>query len=195
MKHIRLIIVCAVVGASLGAGAWFLAVWSARRAVESALNGEGARRLSDVVEATLGNVLARGKFQSAPADAGAIRYYEEHPGELQRDKEYFQTWHSALLIAISARDHKQVIEGWTTSTKIPWISPSNQTDAWGHPFCILSSQERVVVVSPGPLALASLDCGTLRITDSDLAKMVPDRLNIESSGALVLQTKQQTGDK
>ena len=40
-------------------------------------------------------------------------------------------------------------------------------------------------MSPGWETTGSLDCATLNITEEDLAKMVPRRLNVQASGALV----------
>jgi hypothetical protein len=186
MRRARLIAAGAVVATALGVAGWFFFRWYVGRAMVSALHGEGSTRIADVFQATLGATLARGAIQGAPAQPGAIDYYEKHPEELQRDKKYFETWHSALLIASSARDREQGIEEWATSTNVPWIPLSNRTDAWSHAFCFRSSRERTVVVSPGPQAMASLDCGTLEIAESDLAKMVPGWLNVQASGALVL---------
>lgn len=169
-----------VVVVVLLAGAYLFVTWNLNRSFRKA-NWD---KLQTLIEAPLGEIVtASVAAKPGPAE---IPYYQKHPGELQRDKNYFETWRSALTIARSMPKHEQGVEKWTRSTGVPWVPPSNRTDAWGHAFCVTSSPERIVVVSPGPQALASLDCGTLNITDTSLAKMVPGRLNVQPSGALVL---------
>lgn len=184
-------VVIAILAAAVlsGAAYWFV-MWNVKRSVQRA-DWHG---LEGGAEASLGAVLtARESAQPGP---GVIPYYQEHPDELETDKRYFQTWRSAFTIAISERDREQKVEGWTSSATSRSIPPSNRTDAWGHAFCVRSSPQRIVVISPGPEALASLECATLDIPETDLANMAQNRLNLHRSGALVLvlPVQRRTGD-
>ena len=168
-----------IVLALCAAAYWFMS-WNLNRSFRRAdWNG-----LQALIEAPIGEIVTA-RLVAQPG-SGAVPYYHEHPEALQRDERYLQTWHSAKLIANSARGREQAIGSWTASTNITWILPANRMDAWGHFFCVRSNPEGVAVVSPGPQAIASLDCETLRISEEDFAKMVPGRLNVESTGVLVL---------
>jgi hypothetical protein len=138
---------------------------------------------SEAIEVTPGTE----NFLKAPTHGGQglIEYYREHPGELERDKRYGETYMSAFMIAKPLQDREQKVEGWTASTDLQWAPPSNQTDPWGHAFCVRSSPQRIVVVSSGAQAIGSVDCGALDIPEKDLANMASARLNVQASGALV----------
>jgi hypothetical protein len=174
--------------AVLSGAVYSFVMWNLKRSFQKT----DPQAFQDLFEASLGQAAtAREGIQPGP---GAIQYYRDHPEELQRDKRYFETYGSALMIATSVQERKQSIEEWTASTQLEWIPPSNKTDAWGHPFCIRSSPHRIVVVSPGPTS-GPLDCRTLDIAEADLSKMTSARLNVQPSGALVvvLPAQKQTG--
>lgn len=138
---------------------------------------------SEGIEATPGTE----NFFNPPTHVGQglVEYYQRHPGEFERDKRYFETYLSAFAIARTMQAGEQTVNRWTASTDLKWISPSNRTDPWGHPFCVRSSPQRIVVVSPGMQASGPLDCQTLDLPEKDLAKMASARLNVQASGALV----------
>lgn len=187
--RVKLAIAIAAV-AVLSATAYWFVTWNLNRSFQKA----DWKELQALIEAPLGEVVTA-KLVAQPGP-GAMPYYQEHPEVLHRDKKYLETWHSAFVIANSARGHAQAIDRWTASTNIAWVPLSNRADAWGHAFCIRSSREGTIVVSPGAQAIASLDCGTLEIAESDLARMVPVRLNVQASGVLVLVATggKQSGD-
>jgi hypothetical protein len=167
---------------------WFV-TWNLNRSFQKADWGA----FQTLIEASVGEVVTAKPV--AQPGLGAIPYYQQHPEALRGDRKYFQTWRSAVLIANSARDRKLGVPGWIASTEIPCIPLSNRTDAWGRAFCIQSSEERTTVVSPGAQAIGSLDCGTLDIAESALARMVPARLNIQASGVLIpVLTRRPTGE-
>jgi hypothetical protein len=172
-----------------GAAYWF-AEWNLSRSFRRVdWNG-----LQESVQAPLGEALtARPTAQTGP---GAIQFYREHPEAMQRDASYVITWRSATVLGNSVRGHQQQLSGWTSSADLARTPPDGRTDAWGHTFCVRSSAKRLAVVSPGPEAPASFDCSTLTITESDIATMVPGRLNIQPSGVLVLvlAAKRPNGD-
>ncbi len=154
--------------------------------------GGGLRHLADVLEASVGSTLARGDAQLQPGTAtseGALAFYQKNPQALQPDKRYFETWHSALAIADAGRKSEHQLGRWESSTAATWIAPSQRTDAWGHAFCVQSDQQQTIVVSPGPQALSSLDCNSLKVSDDELVQMPQGRLNPHASGALILFVK------
>ncbi len=90
--------------------------------------------------------------------------------------------------------------GWGIAKSVPIAGTllnvvSTGKDAWGHAFCIQSDQQETIVVSPGPQALSSLDCNTLKlkVSGNDLANMPQARLNPHISGVLILFLKQSGG--
>jgi hypothetical protein len=98
-----------------------------------------------VLEASVGSTLARGDVRLQPGEAtnqgalpGALAYYQKNPQALQRDKKYFETWHSTLAIADAGRKREHQLVRWESSTTASWIAPSQKTDAWGHAFCVRS---------------------------------------------------------
>ena len=193
MKCIRITLVVLAALAVLGVAGWYFVGWSLNRAFQSATReGGGLRRVVDAAEASVGSTLARGDVPLQPEKAtgeGALAFYEKNPQALQRDKKYFETWHSALAIADAGRKGERQLGRWESSTAASWIAASQRTDAWGHAFCVQSDQQETIVVSPGPHALSSLDCNSLKITGEDLDQMPQGRLNPHASGALILFVK------
>ena len=189
-KYIRISLVVLVVLVVLGVAGRYFVEWSLSRAFQPAMKeGGGLRQLTDVLEASVGSTLARGDARLQPGEApgqGALAYYQKNPQALQRDKKYFETWHSALAIADAGRKGEQKLGRWESSTAASWIAPSQRNDAWGHAFCVQSDQQETIVVSPGPQALSSLDCNSLKITGDELAQLPQGRLNPHASGALIL---------
>lgn len=193
MKYIRIFLVVVASLAVLCIAGWLFVGWSISRAFQPAMNEDGGlRQLSDVLEASVGSTLARGDAQlelGKAAGEGALAFYQRNPQALQRDKRYFETWHSALAIADAGRKGEHQLGRWESSTAASWVASSQRTDAWGHAFCVQSDQQETIVVSPGPQALSSLDCNSLKITGEELAQMPQGRLNPHASGALILFVK------
>jgi hypothetical protein len=193
MKYVRSIVIVLAALAVIGIAGWYFVGWSLNRAFQSAAQeGGGLRKVVDVAEATVGRTLARGDVRLQPGKAsgeGALAFYEKNPQALHRDKKYFETWHSALAIADAGRKGEHQLSRWESSTAASWIASSQRTDAWGHAFCVQSDQQETIVVSPGPQALSSLDCNSLKIAGEELAQMPQGRLNPHASGALILFVK------
>lgn len=190
MKYVRSIVIVLAALAVLGIAGWYFVGWSLNRAFQSAAQeGGGLRKVVDVAEATVGSTLARGDVRLQPGKAsgeGALAFYEKNPQALPQDKKYFETWHSALAIADAGRKGEQGLGRWESSTAATWVAPSQKTDAWGHAFCVQSDQQETIVVSPGPQALSSLDCNSLKVSEDELGQMPQGRLNPHVSGALIL---------
>jgi hypothetical protein len=191
--YICIIIVAIVVIAALVVAYPYFINWYLNRAFEPAMaEGGGIQKLADAMEASIGGTLARGDVRLQPGKGGGegiLSYYEKNPQALQRDKKYFQTWLSAIAIA-DARGKLEPKPGrWESSTAVAWVDLSHRTDAWGHAFCIRSDQQQTIVLSPGPEALSSTDCNTLKVSEDDLARMPKARLNPLASGALILVVK------
>jgi hypothetical protein len=199
-KYIRISLVVLVVFVVLGVAGRYFVEWSLNGAFQPATReGGGFRQLADVFEASVGSTLARGdaRLESRQATGeGALAYYQKNPQTLQLDKKYFETWQSALAIADAGRKGNQQLGQWESSTAASWITSSQKTDAWGHAFCVQSDQEETIVVSPGPHAVGSLDCSSLKLAREDLAHMLKARLNPHASGVLILFVKRSdTGRK
>lgn len=192
-KYIRITLVVLVVLIVLGVAGRYFVEWSLNRAFQPAMKeGGGFQQLADVLKASVGNSVARGDARLEPGEAtgdGALAYYQKNPKALQRDKKYFETWHSALAIADAGRKSEQKPGRWESSTAASWIAPSQRTDAWGHAFCVQSDHKETIVVSPGPQAVGSLDCSSVKITGEELDQMPQGRLNPHTSGALILFVK------
>jgi hypothetical protein len=107
MKYVRSIVIVLAALAVLGIAGWYFVGWSLNRAFQSAAQeGGGLRQLADVLEASVGSTLARGDAQLQAGRAtgeGTLAFYQKNPQALQRDKRYFETWHSALAIADAGR--------------------------------------------------------------------------------------------
>jgi len=179
--------------AVIGIAVWYFMGWALAGAFRSSMESKEFEQLSSVLEASIGSTVARGDVQFRPgrpqSPQGAIPYYQAHPEELQRDRQYFQTWSSALAIARSSLENGHQLKNWESCTELTWIPPSQRADSWGHAFCIQSDQQRAIVVSAGPQAMGSLDCKTLKIPEDGLARMPHGRLTQHPSGALILVVK------
>ncbi len=192
MKYVRIVLVVVASLAVLGVAGWYLIGWSVSRAFKSPTQEGDFRRLFDAVEASIGSTLAPADVQLRPGKAageGALAFYQKNPQALQRDRKYFETWSSALAIADAGRKCEHQTSRWESSTALRWIAPLQRTDSWGHAFCVQSDHQQTIVVSPGPQALSSLDCSTLKVSEDELAKMPRGRLNPHSSGVLILFVK------
>jgi hypothetical protein len=193
-KYIRIVLLVVAALVVLGVAGRYFVEWSLNRAFQQATKpGGGLRQLGEVLEASVGSTLARGDVRLQPGEAtnqgalpGALAYYQKNPQAPQRDKKYFETWHSALAIADAGRKGEHQLGRWESSTTASWIAPSQRSDAWGHAFCVRSDQQQTIVLSPGPQALSSLDCNTLKVPEEELARMPQARLNPIDSGALIL---------
>jgi hypothetical protein len=133
-KYIRVILVVVAALAVLGVAGRYFLEWSLNRAFQPAMKeGGGLRQLADVLEASVGSTLARGDARLQPGEAtgqGALAYYQKNPQALQRDKKYFETWHSALAIADAGRKSEHQQGQWVSSAAANWIAPSQRADAW-----------------------------------------------------------------
>ena len=107
-------------------------------------------------------------FAAAPADhksAGLI-------GEYRKDPQKFKHYAEMMDTAINA---EHVYEALVRQDllKVPPTSESLvleakfKVDAWGRPFCIIPTTERVGVVSGGP---SHLSCDSLPVTTAQIAK-------------------------
>lgn len=196
-KYIRISLVVLATIAVLGVAGRYFVEWSLNRAFQPAMKeGGGFRQLADVLEASAGSTLAPGDARLQWGQAkreGALAFYQKNPKALQRDKKYFEIWHSTLAIADVGRKGEHELGQWESSTAATWIASSQKTDAWGHAFCVRSNQQQTIVVSPGPQALSSLDCNTLKVSGDELATLPQARLNPHASGALILLLK-RSGD-
>jgi hypothetical protein len=189
MKYVRSIVIVLAALAVLGIAGWYFVGWSLNRAFQSAQEGGGLRKVVDVAEATVGSTLTRGDVRLQPGKAsgeGALAFYEKNRQASPQDKKCFETWHSALAIADAGRKGEHELGQWESSTGATWIVPSQRKDAWGHAFCVQSDQQETIVVSPGPQALSSLDCNSLKVSEDELGQMPQGRLNPHASGALIL---------
>lgn len=187
MKLLKLLLAAGALIVVLVVGFRFMAGWLISGAFESASQSGDLSRLADALQATAGSTIARGdlRLPGAATGQGALAFYSKNPQALQRDKRFFETWHSALSIADIVRKEHGLSE-WESSIEAKWIPPQHKKDAWGHPFCIESDQQGTIVVSPGPEALSSLDCNTLKISEKQLEGMPEGRLIRHPSGALIL---------
>lgn len=194
MKRIRVLLAAApAIICVLVIGGWYFAKWSAAKAFEP-VEKQNLEPLSSIFMATLGGTVARGDVKLDPNGAnglGAVGYYQKGPQGLQFDKQFFKTWLSALAIADDYKS-KHSTSNWKSSTADEGIPPSKRFDAWGHAFCVYSDQQQTVIVSAGPKAFSSLDCGTLKMSDDELIALPQGRLNPHASGALVLLVRQST---
>jgi len=193
MKCTRISLVLVGSLAVVGVAGWLFVGWSISRALQPPMKeGGGLRRLAGVLEASAGNTLARGDVRlppGKPTAEGALAFYRNNPQALQRDRKFFETWRSALAIADGSQKANHRLGRWESSAVAKWIAPLQRADAWGHAFCVQSDQRQTIVVSPGPEALSSLDCDTLKISAEELAQIPQGRLNPHVSGALILFVK------
>lgn len=193
MKYIRVVLVTITSIATVGIAVWLFMGWTISRSFQPALKkGGGLRQLADVLQASVGSTVGRGDARLQPGEAtgeGALACYQKNPQALQRDKKYVETWHSALAIADAGRKSEHQLGQWKSSTAVIWVAQSQRMDAWGHAFCVQSDQQQTVVLSPGPQALSSLNCNTLKVPEEELARMPQGRLNLLASGALILFVK------
>jgi hypothetical protein len=189
-KHIFIILVVSVAIAALAVATPYFIRWSLKRAFKPALEeSDGIEKVADALEASIGRTLARGDFRLQPGEGkseGVLSYYQKDPQALQRDKKYYETWISALAIADASGKLERHPGRWESSASAAWVDPSRRTDAWGHAFCIRPDQRQTIILSPGPEALSSIDCNTLKIREADLARMPRTRLNPLASGALIM---------
>jgi hypothetical protein len=191
MKIKKVLLVLVLAAPILGIGVWYFAMWSIRGAFDSVAD-RNFEPISGALEAVIGSTIARGSLQMPAVKSirpGAIPFYVQAPAAMQEDKKFFLTWHSALFIADSTVRQGYHSGQWQDSSQLLWIPPPQRHDAWGHDFCVYSDDQKSVVISAGPQALSALDCGTVRVSDFELAKMRNARLVPKPSGAVIMVTK------
>ena len=185
MNKLRGIAIGALLVAFCGIAIWCFIGWSINRAFQSAREEGDFKKISDVVQASVGSALATGEVKSVGSE-GVLNIYRRDTQRLKRDRAYFATLTAALNVAHSASLSKNKAEKWQSSGQLGSVLPSERTDAWGHQFCVESNRQQTVVVSAGPKALSGLDCNSLSIESIELMNLPKGRLNQHPSGALIL---------
>ena len=179
-KYIRILLVIVVSLAVLGmAGRYFIG-WSLSGAFQPAMKESGGfRQLTDVVEASVGSTLTRGDARLQPGEAAGqdtLAYYQRHSKRCNVIKNTSRLGTLPWLLLTQSVRVEQKQGRWESSTAASWIAPSQKIDAWRHTFCVQSDPQKTIVVSPGPQALRSLDCNSLKIAGEEVAQLPQVRL-------------------
>jgi hypothetical protein len=135
---------------------------------EAIFNGQHGR--AEVVPATevKGKTGLDALFASTPTNTkgeGLIVEYQKNPQKFKRYAEMFDTAMNAKQVGdvVLKQDIPRLP---ATSESLP-MEPKLKVDAWGGPFCIIPSAERVAIVSGGP---SHLSCDNLPVTKEQIAK-------------------------
>jgi hypothetical protein len=110
--------------------------------------------------------------------------YKDNP-ELVRQRALFTTtWLNAGLLAQDLVHNGPLPNRIISSSDLTQIPPEHRTDAWKKPYCVLSSNEKIVAMSSG--GKDSLKCDSLQIAASTLAaSTTSSQLKRLSNGVLV----------
>ncbi|HZR64988.1 MAG TPA: hypothetical protein VFA85_07560 [Terriglobales bacterium] len=136
-------------------------------------------------------LVVRQPSNSEKKSGALLDLYQQNPIAFQSDAKLFDAWIAALRVGKATLSHT-ASGSWVRSTaNASYLSPSQQTDPWHHPFCLLRRGDWLLVVSGGPKAPASPTCENIQIADHELAQFPLGKLFETPSGnlALVLDTK------
>jgi hypothetical protein len=78
----------------------------------------------------------------------------------------------------------------TRSDELGSLRPDFRLDAWGHPFCIISTDNLIAVVSPGPEAHGPISCQKLNIKKKEIRKS-ERRIFQTAAGEIVLKINRE----
>jgi hypothetical protein len=173
--------------------------YSVKRSLDKAFGPAFERDMQDL------GVAIKGGLGEAIFERGAILPKQENTGSttgadgakdvlarFRKDPEKYKkyaklldtSWHAAAVgdaaLKILPPERMPV-----SSTELVSIKADKRIDAWGHPFCIISTRDRLVVVSGGPEALSPISCQKPNIKLSEILQS-PRNLFKAPSGEVVL---------
>ncbi len=128
--------------------------------------------LADLVKARMGAAVSASGAQSQ---------------SIRRESNLFDTYARAFRLGLYAaqRGVPQPSSPPISSRALPLPSLGVALDAWGRPFCLARTADRLVVYSSGPAAPPAVDCRSV-LTTSGISKLETGRLIQLRSGALLL---------
>lgn len=117
-----------------------------------------------------------------------LEAYRKDPEKFKKNASMFDTAVNALAVKESLLKMNLPRKTPANSLRIPGVNPSQTFDAWGHPFCFITVQSRIAIVSGGPMASLPFSCDKLRTKKSEMLAFrdIPVR---SSSGEVVLMVK------
>jgi hypothetical protein len=134
---------------------------------EAIFNGNGQPEIVPATEAR-GKVGLDALFASTPANntgKGLIAAYQRDPQKFKRYSEMFDTAMNAKQVGDMVL--KQDISHLPATSESLQMEPKLKVDAWGNPFCIIPTAERIAIVSGGP---SHVSCNNLPVTKEQVAQ-------------------------
>jgi hypothetical protein len=160
-----------------------LAIYSFNRSMKKAFGPEFQRDMQDfgtALKGTAGEALfAHGTVipskANMPVGSNAIEQGKSLLAAYRKDPEKFKKYGALLETALNASAVGDAVRQIPASDKLPSDSlgvtslrGDKKIDAWGHPYCLLASGNRLAIISLGPEAKTPASCRNFSVSKKDI---------------------------
>ena len=190
-----------ILGVTLGVVVLFaLAIYSLNRRMEKTFGPKFQKDMQDfavALKGTAGEALfEHGTLIPIKADmpvgTNAIEQGKNLVVAYRKDPEKFTKYSALLETALNAFAVGDAIRQLPASNALPSdslgvtaVGVAKRVDAWGHPYCLLASANRLAIVSLGGEAKSPTSCQKLNVSKKDIFSP-PRKLFEHPSGEVVL---------
>jgi hypothetical protein len=159
------------------------AIYELNRSMKRAFGPELQRDLQDfgsALKGTAGEALFEHgtvvpSKANMPAGSNAIEQGKNLVVAYRKDPERFKKYGALLEAALNAFAVGDAVRQIPASVKLPSdslgvmsLGGDQKIDAWGHPYCLLASANRIAIISLGPKAKMPASCRNFSISKRDI---------------------------
>jgi hypothetical protein len=160
-----------------------LAIYSFNRSMKKAFGPEFQRDMQDfgaALKGTAGEALFEHgtvipSKANMPVGSNAIEQGKSLLAAYRKDPEKFKKYGALLETALNASAVGDAVRQIPASDKLPSDSlgvtslrGDQKIDAWGHPYCLLASGNRLAIISLGPEAKTPASCRNFSVSKKDI---------------------------
>lgn len=190
-----------ILGVTLGVVLLYaFAIYSFNRSMNKAFGPEFQRDMQDLgtaLKGTAGEALFEHgtvipSKANMPAGSNAIERGKSLLAAYRKDPEKFKKYGALLETALNASAVGDAVQQKPRSVKLPpdsfgvtSLRGGQRIDAWGHPYCLLTSRNLLAVISLGPDAKTPASCRSFTVSKKDVFS-AQRKLYERASGEVVL---------
>ncbi len=160
-----------------------LAIYSFNRSMKKAFGPEFQRDMQDfgtALKGTAGEALFEHgtvipSKANMPVGSNAIEQGKSLLAAYRKDPEKFKKYGALFETALNASAVGDAVRQIAASDKLPSDSlgvtslrGDQKIDAWGHPYCLLASRNRLAIISLGPEAKTPASCRNFSVSKKDI---------------------------
>jgi hypothetical protein len=177
-----------------------LAIYSFNRSMKKAFGPEFQRDVQDfgtALKGTAGEALFEHgtvipSKANMPVGSNVIEQGKGLLAAYRKDPEKFKKYGALLETALNASAVGDAVRQIPASDKLPSgslgvtsLRGDQKIDAWGHPYCLLASGNRLAIISLGPEAKTPASCRNFSVSKKDIFS-AQRKLSERPSGEVIL---------